>query len=1537
MLEQKKSQDSCTLDEKSEDHITVLTRHDSLSSLSVDSLGSNEGEQALFEQCIKSGMPKARLTRKWDDIHSKTLDKNFKARSADRNGSDLPKSHTRNHKSLERNKDDRKSKQTKRDPEFDSLVAAGAFKNCIQKFSKTEEDIMDRALLEEAIYCGMPKRKDKVEAPYKNSPYQANVYYQGSYEERQPSGHMSRKDSLNADSSKNVQVTSVAAASRASCSATNTGVPQAASDVKIAVEVGSTAGRAGGLTTAPLSITKHQRITLPKMEPGPPGRKPSFTGETCKVSPFNHTMNDGSEQADQVDGNGLAKPANDISCSFNDSIFDRSNECRALDSTNYLNDTPESDENNRSNESCANALNQSQHSVCSNLFSESSEEVLINGMASITLDSSLMLASSKTLVQSTTLCSSYKYVNHDVEITLLDSITEKNTNSFGKVEKDSEKQSSTDTWNENTCPNDISFPTISGSVPMLASFKSDLGDEITCGALPDLLEESVVISDGPSRPDLTNQLNNEYIDLSPTNENSTNQAFEFINGTQNHIEVPIHKSSPLTMLTNESKFSTMTNSVTIEHEAQMLSRAIRESSYDYSCLTESGHSLHSLDLDNVKPPSHMGSLLSLTHSMSGNWDDNLERDRLHTSLTKRNINKIHRKKSLPVGLMIKRALGYSHSNQGSSENLDCAVSNLENIKPPSEMDDIFDMENSMISVASIVSEVADTGDDDSSTIIFDFKQPINGMHLMGHIPPHLDIENINPPSLFDELTESTLENDDDDDENCLTHTLAYCPDIPSGSESGTPIASDFGSSAESTPKKTKSGNKKYLTPKQKRQLARDRYKTYTIAAEMAIKEAEEETRKKVPETHTFLESHTPAESSPTPTSAESRDKRSRSNPKQRRQEDRARYQTQTVNISSLTGQSTNTPLQTDNTPKSTVKDPEIEELKRRLEAKKSMKQKRLDNADRYRTRTLDETVAAALESSSLESSDTSRRSSIPKPTCFSPQLNGSDYSQAQLTVEASDFVYHHQPTGEESLILDLDCETISLVSIEDDSELNSLRMKTFTKSFRNYLPVIESPTAVDKCIEKNLKNMKQSANQISPFHYVHKSKDVSELQACNGDLNSIECDQNSGTESADQNQYSDTEVEVPQVKGKPKICKPERDQSVDSNESVEIEESTPKTIRGRRKALYVSPYKRNSSVPRKSPARTTLTGKSTKGFITSKVTNGVTSKVQGSVKAPSSILAKVSHMSVKSTVSAINRSNTMAKNKGVTPPKNKSTIVTKEAISPKAPLVRQGTFTKEEGSLPSPSSAASVTPEKKVTPNSKLTKPVTILKAVVNTSPSRLPQPPVKATFKPPLKKTMSNDPTVAKPANGRTSSNLVPKTSPILKSSSSNQSLQSNDSGKTITLTSKTVKSSSSSSSVNSTVAVPLTKPHTKDVTSKIANLWKKIEQSKKTSTKPDTRVWITNGSSSSTSQDTEESEPVVTPCVVPTKGKLIRSSTFEGSPKAESSIPPPAKQKSSIAIRVSPSPNLKYNSKVPIVRMGADRSSIVGIVNTAPKRGKP
>lgn len=167
--------------------------------------------------------------------------------------------------------------------------------------------------------------------------------------------------------------------------------------------------------------------------------------------------------------------------------------------------------------------------------------------------------------------------------------------------------------------------------------------------------------------------------------------------------------------------------------------------------------------------------------------------------------------------MAKRALGQPIFT-GSVESVN-SINNIDSIRPPSIMDELLD---SMISVDSIVSEIVD---------------------------PTLGISNY-------ETAMSDMED---------SLTLRSCQDL-SKDETLTPISSDF-SSIESTPKKRR--NFRATTPKQRRQSEKERYKTYTIAVDMLLKEQQEQQEN-------F--------SSP----------RKSLNARQRRQEDRQRFETQII-------------------------------------------------------------------------------------------------------------------------------------------------------------------------------------------------------------------------------------------------------------------------------------------------------------------------------------------------------------------------------------------------------------------------------------------------------------------------------------------------------------------------------------------------------------------------------------------------------------------------------------------------------------------
>jgi adenomatosis polyposis coli protein len=108
-----------------------------------------------------------------------------------------------------------------------------------------------------------------------------------------------------------------------------------------------------------------------------------------------------------------------------------------------------------------------------------------------------------------------------------------------------------DTWNEDS-PNEVSFPSISVSAPLVSSFKSDIQDDQV----------------------LTSELAEE-------------------------------DCSSLT--------TTMTESKIIEREAIKLAEAVSAEANQVS--------LASIDLDAINPPSTMGSLISLTASISGITDN----------------------------------------------------------------------------------------------------------------------------------------------------------------------------------------------------------------------------------------------------------------------------------------------------------------------------------------------------------------------------------------------------------------------------------------------------------------------------------------------------------------------------------------------------------------------------------------------------------------------------------------------------------------------------------------------------------------------------------------------------------------------------------------------------------------------------------------------------------------------------------------------------------------------------------------------------
>ncbi|CAK1543783.1 unnamed protein product [Leptosia nina] len=1313
-----------------------LARNDSLSSLSLDSFGSTDRE--IFEETVKAGLSSVNPRAQYSlDVHK------GKAHSVERPSE--TNRHTRHHKSLDRSDKITQHKPKAKDPEFERNLASGLYN--IKQTSKVKQ-LEQELAANRSPYFGESSglSRQRLSRFYDDGPPSLPARI----EDRRD-----RSNSLSSLSNDSFGSTDKEVFER--CVRMGMAKPSKKRDDKLRVrsddrlEIRESRRRKKEKTQGALDrmvgeeYSKDRAILEEVIARGAGEHKPnqSQSNETKQ------SKNVPAPSAFLAAAGVRADPARETGSDRSDVqsqsiIFIRPNEMATVDSANTTLESAEA-EMNRSNECLA------PKSINTTIESEKDELNRSNESYADVLDGSWSDESHREYDSGTLTRKKHKYEWTDI-----------------KCDVDKEEVSKHDTWNENTCPDDVTFPTISGSVHLVSSIKSELGDT-AAAALPDLLEKS----EAPnmfSRPDLTNKL-----DLDSDDAKSDKFMLD---------DIPEPSFTSL-IDDAEPKFDSLMASA-IEKEAARLAAQLKIT------MENSVTSLTSIDLDNVKPPSNLGSLLSL--SASGQWED--------TSTQSKKGQK-SRKKSLPVTSMVKRALSNSH-HLGSSEHLDThPVSFLDNIKPPSEMDNL-DMEGSMISVSSIVSEVADPKD--KPNIVFDFKQPVQDFPLCPTFTNVFhDLDKVNPPSLFDEMVESTLEIEQttaqqvfDDCES----TLNVVTDIPSGSENCTPLPSDI-SSVESTPKRQR--DPKYLTPKEKRKVSNNRYQTYTIKDTVT----ENDVTLEADESEEFLtwtKSESDRSDDYVTANSESRSKK-RVSAKQRRLEDRARYQTQTVDIHNILTQG---PSQSQGV------DPQIESLKRRLAAKKTIKQKRIEDAERFRTRTLSEDIPPSptfvTKDANFENVET---------TTGYDSLSSNEPNHQQILDDRHDDVFRDADSGHN----------------EDDFELNSSQLKSYTKTFRNYLPVIESPAAVDLCVVNNLKNIEMTAS------FKRSLQSEKNVNPSTSDFASYEGDSNSEDKA-----HSESDTENNLNPPKPKIVKPEftRARSLDSNDSGDKEQEALKPVRGRKKAAYVSPYRRNPPPPKKAPTpQVKSIPKTTPKASTSSKANSNPKTVKTPPKAPSA------NSSPKKSIPIKPLTKTTQKVLSIPP-------VTSKPV----PLVRQGTFTKEESSVPPKNLPI---PETKIVSSTRgVTSPV---KSLANTSPSRLPQ----------FSRTRPSTSKTNQPKQTKTS---VKRNENTMKNSASNHSLQSNDSGKTIVL----ARSSrpGSTSSINS-----ISSPKQKDVESKIANLWKKAEQTRKLPSKTDKKVWI-------------ESDKTETP-------KLIRSSTFEGQPKQTVTT---TKQKSAIGIRVSQIPSLRPKS---------------------------
>ncbi|XP_018399631.1 PREDICTED: uncharacterized protein LOC108777290 [Cyphomyrmex costatus] len=1024
------------------------------------------------------------------------------------------------------------------------------------------------------------------------------------------------------------------------------------------------------------------------------------------------------------------------------------------------------------------------------------------------------------------------------------------------------KQSLTcDTWNEDS-PNDISFPSISISAPLVASFNSDAQED-----------QRTNMSEN------TEQIN-------------------------------------------------MTESKIIQREAIKLAEAVDAEINNQNELETT--SLTSIDLEAIKPPSSMGSLLSLTASYAGTADNTetfINRDRCYsTSLPPapvRNSNDSRnvRKKSLPIGVVAKRALGQGQSHTTSLENLlnECTSSHLENVKPPSMMDelpDVGDMENSMLSVASITSEIADSKEQDSHNltgsdpVVFEMLKPVanvlsmtcmryvEGMQSSASNSLSECLENINPPSLFNEVTEmdeSTMEATICD--NICSDTLCIDVELHTDEvvhsivaeiideaendtdEAVTPISSEYcvSSSAESTPKK-RPNSKSYLTPKQKRNLAKERYKTYTIAAEIVKKEEEERRRQDgvVNDTDNKIPRR---KCSPF----------SKLTPKQRRQENRARFQTQVLEnpFPDLNAVQTKEEIHKITTEDAVEKQEVISPVKSsiptltKLPVCTALRRKRGDsqeNKKRYRTRTLNdsETVFKDIEYNSehLVSTIGMEEGQASAQEYVREEIQNMLEQNATIVLNTL-----NESSKANGSIADYSLRRETTLALNDPESEHNLRMRFVnglsTKLISTQYDDAQTPVA-------NIDNEELEGEHIE---ITYENQGLANLTDSGSD---------------EESNCADEEQESRETK-RPRIIKPSigRDPSIDSTGTDKSEPESPKAIRGRRKALYSNPITRKPT-PQSSPLKhvnpvsgipigrsnTSPIVRTTRAITLRKNNNSTMVTTKDSPKSntspkrisPSADAEKktrnLATISKRASVPQKGSTLTFTKptNRHSTPPTCSSNYQ-KDSRPPEVPikpLERQGTFTKDE---PEVENAPTVHSASSSPIKTKIAKPIKGVSPKIYAAAGKSKiSVKTQQEYQP---KITVNSSEKMQPSKGL----LIPKRISSEKIGVSTKVLNSNvlQNDKTVIrkISSLEHRSNSNSSIVSNSPMSVQNRKLTKVTTSKIANLWKKVEESKNKQRfeKPDTRQWI-----KPTNSATEVNVATAGTFNNPPAYRLFRSSTFEG-----------------------------------------------------------
>lgn len=649
-----------------------------------------------------------------------------------------------------------------------------------------------------------------------------------------PQQTMQKAATMNPKSnSKNVEATSAAVPA----TKLSSGVPSTAPGVETAmyninIEYGTDHHQPHVAKSLAMSMTHHAAQQ-------PIERANQYNGDETKHSAmtkigFNNISSSSSNGVDRVDANESMHSAYGMNSSCDSHILlDHSNEYPASALSTL-------DDNDDSINDCSIEME------VSNEFLTESVEGVNASMVEKLKDPDLMMRSMERLTQ-----------NYMSQAEYLRTSSSQHDDTVSEEQRTSVMAATQRTWNEDSEANDVSYPSLSMTAPVITSLHDT---DTSCSNTSNCIRYVAPVDE----PTPTNEYRSftishtsaddadadgqpmsvDTVTLCSVDPPLHSEANGMCDGASSdgsvinfqvggHVQQPMLETLPNYLSTTPysiDTYSSMTQSTMIAMEANKL----RADLFNMSPLTDS---MTSLDLDHIRPPSVMDNV-----SMSGHLDaPNSPQLRM-------------RKKSLQPGIMARRALNHNNPN-GSMESVNSSL-NLDNIKPPSLMDELLD---SMMSVDSITSEVVEN--------------TYTPMHNNGEVAVN-----------GDEVSHYETANSEYDD----TTTLRSCMDLPVDT---TPIPSDF-SSAESTPRKgALQSSSAPLTPVQRRQANKDRYRTYTIPVEQrdsndgeSSLDAEGNARNGEDEIVSDDMVQIEIDESPV----------RRLTPRQRRQEDRSRFQTQVL-------------------------------------------------------------------------------------------------------------------------------------------------------------------------------------------------------------------------------------------------------------------------------------------------------------------------------------------------------------------------------------------------------------------------------------------------------------------------------------------------------------------------------------------------------------------------------------------------------------------------------------------------------------------